>query len=165
MRSLFHISRRLRQCANQSQVAGTLPSFASSFSAGLSPRSVSCDTTYPRRWCAHPVGDHLLRRDAFRVLLPLNAALLAGGRRFRSRTGIQLETTCADRPERLGLIPEQGGPQKLPPAGPARLPSDTSRSRRAVRSFASNEASNRSPPAQAPAARALEAAAELVPSA
>ena len=63
---------------------------------------------------------------------------LAGGRRFRSRTGIQLEATCADRPERLGLIPERGGLQTLPPAGPARLPSEASRARRAVRSFASN---------------------------
>ena len=44
---------------------------------------------------------------------------LAGRRRFRSRTGIQLEATCADRPERLGLIPERGGLQTLPPVGPA----------------------------------------------
>ena len=43
----------------------------------------------------------------------------SGGRRFRSRTGIQLEATCADRPERLGLIPERGGLQTLPPVGPA----------------------------------------------
>jgi hypothetical protein len=27
----------------------------------------------PRRWCAHPVRDHFLRREAFRVLLPPNA--------------------------------------------------------------------------------------------
>jgi hypothetical protein len=51
--------------ANQSQVTGTLPSFASSFSCRGITAILDLRHDMIRGCCAHPVGDHFLRRDAF----------------------------------------------------------------------------------------------------